>query len=46
MSVPYSIHNAIAKQLLIALEQQDYDDFFDYDNELVNYTNEIEYEAA
>lgn len=46
MSVPYSIHNAIAKQLLVALEQQDYDDFFDYDIELVNYTNEIEYKAA
>lgn len=46
MSVPYSIHNAIVQQLLVALEKDDYDDFFDYDDELVNYTNEIEYEAA
>lgn len=43
---PLNIHNVIAKQLLVALEQQDYDDFFDYDNELVNVNNELEYEAA
>lgn len=47
---PYSIHSEIAKQFLVELEIEEYDDFFDCDTairyDLSYYNNEVNYDAA